>query len=99
MVKLGTGLIDKMVHGAFLGKRQMGRPLKHNFRTRGREGWVELVFNPRNAWEMKVSQTLKFIHPFLAFITYRFHVEKARDAGIRIEDFYNNKFHKEPYIM
>lgn len=39
------------------------------------------------------------MHPYLAFMTYRFHVEKAREAGIRIEDFYANKFHKEPYIL
>ena len=37
---LGTGMLDKMVHGAFLGKRQLGRPLKYNFRTRGKAGYV-----------------------------------------------------------
>jgi hypothetical protein len=42
---------------------------------------------------------MRFIHPYIAFVTYRFHVEKAREIGIRIEDFYCNKFHKEPYIM
>ncbi len=60
---------------------------------------MELVFNPRNKWEVTLSKTMRFIHPYLAFFTYRFHVEKARDAGIRIDDFYNQKFHKEPYIM
>lgn len=35
----------------------------------------------------------------MAFCTYRFHVEKAREAGIRIEDFYVNKFFKEPFIQ
>lgn len=60
---------------------------------------VELVFNPQSAAEVKVSQFFRFMHPYLAFFTYRFHVEKARDAGIRIDDFYNQKFHKEPYIM
>ena len=35
---LGTGMLDKMVSGAFLGKRQLGRPLKYSFRTRGRAG-------------------------------------------------------------
>lgn len=50
------------------------------------------------------------MHPYLAFVTYRFHVEKARESGnyskfikftlgIRIEDFYMNKFFKEPYIQ
>ena len=42
---------------------------------------------------------MRFMHPYLAFVTYRFHVEKAREIGIRIEDFYMHKFHKEPYIM
>jgi hypothetical protein len=42
---------------------------------------------------------MRFIHPYLAFITYRFHVEKSREIGIRIEDFYLHKFHKEPYFM
>lgn len=99
MVKLGTGLLDKMVNGAFLGKRQMGRPLKYNIRTRGRAGWVEIIFNPRNKVEQKVGEVMRFFHPYLAFITYRFHVEKAREIGIRIDDFYMLKFHKEPYIM
>jgi hypothetical protein len=42
---------------------------------------MELVFNPRNNMEKYVSQALRFIHPYLAFVTYRFHVEKAREAG------------------
>lgn len=42
---------------------------------------MELVFNPRNNVEQYVSQALRFIHPYLAFVTYRFHVEKAREAG------------------
>ena len=37
---LGTGMLDKMVSGAFMGKRQLGRPLKYTFRTRGRAGYV-----------------------------------------------------------
>jgi hypothetical protein len=60
---------------------------------------VELVFNPRSPVEVQVSKFIRFLHPYLAFFTYRFHVEKARENGIRIEDFYNQKFHKEPYIM
>lgn len=56
------------------------------------------MFNPRNKVESYISQTLKFVHPYLAFVTYRYHVEKAREAGIRIEDFYMNKFFKEPFV-
>ena len=42
---LGTGMLDKMVHGAFLGKRQLGRPLKYSFRTRGKAGYVNTILN------------------------------------------------------
>lgn len=38
MVKMGTGMLDKMVSGAFMGKRQIGRPLKYNIRPRGKDG-------------------------------------------------------------
>jgi hypothetical protein len=37
-MKLGTGLLDKMVNSAFLGKRVIGRPLKYNIRQRGKAG-------------------------------------------------------------
>ena len=37
-MKLGTGLLDKMINGAFLGKRQIGRPIKYNIRTKGYNG-------------------------------------------------------------
>lgn len=43
--------------------------------------WLELVFNPRNNVERYTSQALRFIHPYLAFVTYRFHVEKSREIG------------------
>jgi hypothetical protein len=39
------------------------------------------VFAPRNSFEQYVSGAIRFIHPYLAFVTYRFHVEKAREAG------------------
>lgn len=92
-------MLDKMVNGAFLGKRQLGRPLKYSFRTRGKAGWIELIFRPRGRVEEMASQAMRFMHPYIAFITYRFHVEKCREIGIRIEDFYCQKFHKEPYFM
>lgn len=91
--------MDKFVHGAYLGKRKIGRPMKFNMRNQGRTGWVELVFNPRTQMEKYVSDAMKFAHPYIFAMTYKFHVEKAREVGMRIEDVYNNKFHKEPYIM
>jgi len=33
-MKIGTGLLDKMINGAFLNKRKLGRPLKYNIRKR-----------------------------------------------------------------
>ena len=82
-----------------MGKRAIGRPVKYNIRNRGMQGWIELCFSPRNKVEEYISAAVKFAHPYLFFVTYRFHVEKAREIGIRIEDFYMNKFHKEPYYM
>jgi hypothetical protein len=97
--KLERSIFDKMVNGAFLGKREVGRPIKYNIKGKGRQGWIELLFNPRNKVEVAAGNVIRFFQPYLAFVTYRFHVEKAREIGIRIEDFYCQKFHKEPYIM
>lgn len=74
-------LLDKALNGVFLGKRKIGRPLKHNIRTRGAQGWVELVFNPRTRFERATSSALKFIHPYLFRVTYQFHAEQARAVG------------------
>lgn len=92
-------MLDKFVNGIYMGKRTVGRPLKYNLRNQGRTGWVELVFNPRSRVEQYISDGIKFAHPYIFAMTYKFHVEKAREAGIRVEDVYCNKFHKEPYIM
>lgn len=43
--------------------------------------WLELVFSPRNQVEQAVSNAIRFLNPYLAFVTYRFHVEKAREIG------------------
>lgn len=37
-MKLERGLLDKMINGAFLGKRKIGRPLKYNLRDKGSLG-------------------------------------------------------------
>jgi hypothetical protein len=99
MPQLEKTLVDKFVAGAYYGKRKIGRPMKYNIRNQGRTGWIELVFNPRTRVEQYISDAMKFAHPYIFAMTYKFHVEKAREAGMRIEDVYNNKFHKEPYIM
>jgi hypothetical protein len=91
-------LIDRFVNGALMGKRQIGRPLKYNLRVK-ETGWLDLIFTPRNQFEVQVGNFLRFWYPYLAYVTYRFHVEKAREVGCRIEDMYHNKFWKEAYIM
>lgn len=49
-----------------------------------------MLFNPRGKVETYASQFIRFCHPYIAFITYRFHVEKAREAGkyLFLLDFY-----------
>lgn len=98
-MKLERTLLDKFVSGAFMGKRQIGRPVRYNLRHSGYVGWMELVFNPSTTWQRYVSTSIRLVQPYLAFLTYRFHVEKAREGGFRIEDVYMNKFHKEPWIQ
>jgi len=39
------------------------------------------VFNPQNAWERQVSKFVIFMSPYMAMLTYRFHVQKAREIG------------------
>jgi len=73
-----------------MDKRKIGRPIKYNIRKQGLElGMIELIVNPRTRVEQYAANTFKFIRPYLCHITYKFHAEKARDAGIRLEDMYN----------
>ena len=81
MQRAEATLLDRFVNGAFAGKRKIGKPLKYNIRHKGGQGWIELVFNPRTKFEGYVSQALRFAHPYIFYLTYRFHVEKAREAG------------------
>lgn len=39
------------------------------------------------------------IIPYLSKFTYQFHVEKARLAGLRVEDIYEQKFFREPFVF
>ena len=91
MPRLETTLLDKFVNGAFAGKRKIGRPMKYNIRHKGAQGWIELVFNPRTRVEQYVSEALRFIHPYLFYVTYRFHVEKAREAGKYLSNLLDTK--------
>jgi len=40
MVKLEATFLDRMLNGAFLAKRHLGRPLKYNIRSKGRLGYL-----------------------------------------------------------
>lgn len=81
MPQLEKTLVDKFIQGAYLGKRKIGRPVKYNIRTQGKQGMIELVFNPRTRVEQYLSQTIRFVNPYLFAMTYKFHVEKAREGG------------------
>jgi hypothetical protein len=35
---LERSFLDRMVNGAFMNKRQIGRPIKYNIRSKGRQG-------------------------------------------------------------
>lgn len=99
MGRLETSLFDKILNRGLLGKRTLGRPTKWSIvdKTGGR-GVLEAMYKPRNALEQYFG---KFVHasmPLLSYFTYRFHVERARAAGMKIEDHYHQKFFREPYI-
>ena len=82
MVRLETTLLDKFINGTFMHKRVIGSPLKYNIRTKTRgQGWIEMMFHPKNRVEQLVSDALRFIHPYLFYVTLRFHAEKAREGG------------------
>lgn len=91
MVRLERSLLDRAINVSVLNKRQLSRPLKHNLRTKGKIGyvdlltnfisWIEILFNPKNSVEAAVADVVRFVHPYIAWITYRFHVEKAREIG------------------
>ncbi len=46
-MKLERTLLDKFISGAFMGKRNIGRPIKYNIRHKGYVGWMELIFSPQ----------------------------------------------------
>lgn len=45
--------------------------------------WLDLVFNPKSPVEQFVGNALRTMHPYIAYFTYRFHVEKCRESGKR----------------
>lgn len=100
MVNLERTLLDKIINRTFLNKRVIGRPLKANYITKeDGVGVLETMYQPRNFAERLFSKFMFGILPYWSKYTYQFHVEKARLAGLRVEDIYENKFFREPYVF
>lgn len=57
-----------------------------------------MVYQPEGAVQNFISTLCKATFPYLSHFTYKFHVERARVAGLHIEDIYEHKFFKENYI-
>jgi hypothetical protein len=100
MVLLERSILDKIFNKTLLNKRVLGRPLKTNYLNKHEHlGMVEAMYKPRNAIERVFSKFMFAIIPYLSKYTYQFHVEKARLAGFKVEDMYEQRFWKENYIF
>lgn len=97
-MKFETSLLDKILNKGLLGKRNISRPLKYNIVSKRYRGVLELMYKPRNKFEQYLGKAIHSSLPLLSYFTYRFHVERARAAGMRVEDTYHHKFFREPYI-
>jgi len=97
-MKFELNLLDKIVNRGLLGKRIIGRPTKYNIINKHGRGVLEMMYKPRNQFEAFIGKTIHGFLPVLSYFTYRFHVERARVAGMRVEDTYHQKFFREPYI-
>lgn len=94
---LEYGLLDKIVNKGLLGKRAIGKPLKYNIVNKWNRGVLEMMYQPRNQFEQVVGKVIHGFLPLVSYFTYKFHVERARVAGQRVEDTYHQKFFREPY--
>lgn len=95
---LEKGLLDKILNRGLLAKRQIGRPIKYNIVSKEGRGTLEAMYQPRNQLEQIAGRILHGFLPVISYFTYRFHVERARVGGMRVEDSYHQKFFREPYI-
>ena len=99
MVKLEITLLDRIISKGLLGRRTLGRATKWNIvnKQEGR-GILEAIYQPRNVLEQYLGKAFHASLPMLSYFTYRFHVERARASGMKLEDHYHQKFFREPYI-
>ena len=97
-MRFEKSLLDKILSKGLLGKRALGRPLKHNTISKHGRGVLELMYKPRNNVERIIGRAIHGFLPILSYFSYRFQVERSRIAGLRVEDNYDHKFFREPYI-
>lgn len=97
-MKFEANLLDKIISRGLLGRRQVGRPTKFNIVNKQGRGVLELMYQPRNRFEQIIGRAIHAGLPYLTYYTYRVQVERARDAGLRVDDIYHQKFFREPYI-
>jgi hypothetical protein len=99
MGRLELGILDKIISKGLLGRRQLNRATKFNIANKqGGSGVLELMYQPRNKFEQLLGRAIHSSLPLLSYFTYRFHVERARAGGFRVEDHYHNKFFRESYV-
>jgi hypothetical protein len=62
-MKLERTLFDKWVFGAFMNKRQIGRPLKYNIRTKEKLGYTHffLSFYPKYYLNLHINFIFYFL--------------------------------------
>ena len=96
-MKFEVNLLDKIINRGMLGKRQLGRPTKFNIVNKQGRGALELMYKPRNRFEEYIGKAIHGVLPMLSYFTYRFHVMRARESGMKLEDTYHQKFFREPY--
>jgi len=56
------------------------------------------MYQPQGTLQTYISIFCKASFPYISYFTYKYQAERARAVGIRIEDMYENKFFREPYI-
>ena len=98
-MKLELNLLDKILSKGLLGRRVIGRASKYNLvNKQGGRGVLEMMYKPRNQLEQVVGKVIHGFLPLISYFTYRFHVERARVGGFRVEDTYHQKFFREPFV-
>ena len=56
------------------------------------------MYKPETNFELYLGRFIRGFLPYLSQYTYVFTAERARVAGMRVEDSYEQKFFREPYV-